>query len=284
MSTTTADRPFLRWNGGKTYRLGDISRILAGFPTRDYHYIEPMVGGGAVYFALSPSFKKAAIGDVQPDLSNLYRVVADRVDDLLATLNNGEYWYEGHDDQASKDNYRRIRALEPSDPIDRAARWYYLNRTCINGLMRTNKAGKMNAAPGDVKTFRPDGALLRRCSEAMRDTAIFRGEAQTILGEILNEYRHKKLFLFVDPPYHDERQGKYVGYAGGFSAEDQACLVESLLSTGQPFIYTNKATDLIKGLFPPWVCTEIHPLRHKVGPRECRGKEEMELVAYWLGT
>ena len=59
--------------------------------------------------------------------------------------------------------------------------------------------------------------------------------------------------------------------------------MESLLSSGQPFIYTNKATDLIKGLFPSWVCTKTYPLMHKVGPQECRGKQELELVAFWLG-
>ena len=61
-------------------------------------------------------------------------------------------------------------------------------------------------------------------------------------------------------------------------------LLRPLRPVDKPGNYTNKATDLIKGLFPRWVSTETNPLRHKVGPGGgCRGKQELELVAFWLG-
>ena len=122
-------RPFVRWNGGKTYRLKEIRTLLEEFPCHEYHYIEPMVGGGAIFFDLAHRFKKATIGDVNPELFNLYRVNQRQVHELLSELHNGEYLYRGYSGQDSKANYHRIRAweLEEEAVVQRAARYYFLN-------------------------------------------------------------------------------------------------------------------------------------------------------------
>ena len=125
-------RPFLKWAGGKTQLLNLIGER---FPAQYKNYIEPFVGGGAVFFALSP--ESAIISDSNPELINLYIQLRDNVDSVIKEL----YGFEN-----SKDEYYRIRALQWDELPNHfaAARMIYLNKTCFNGLYRVNKSGLFN--------------------------------------------------------------------------------------------------------------------------------------------
>jgi len=63
-------RPIIKWAGGKSQLLGELRSAM---PSRYNKYIEPFVGGGALFFALGP--RPAVIGDSNPELVNLYQVV-----------------------------------------------------------------------------------------------------------------------------------------------------------------------------------------------------------------
>lgn len=76
-------KPILKWAGGKTQMLGDL---LPKVPSSYGRYIEPFFGGGAMFFALQP--EQAIISDSNPELINLYRQVADNVDDVISHLKN----------------------------------------------------------------------------------------------------------------------------------------------------------------------------------------------------
>jgi len=114
-------RPPLKWVGGKRQLLPEL---LARVPTNYGTYFEPFVGGGAFFFALNP--KSAHLTDSNEELINLYRVIQHRPECLIEELGGGDYpntpeaFYEIRADQ-------RIAA----DPILRAARTIYLNKTCF---------------------------------------------------------------------------------------------------------------------------------------------------------
>mgnify|MGYP002237940750 FL=1 len=55
---TDTAKPIMKWAGGKTQMLGDI---MPKIPQKYGKYIEPFIGGGALFFALSPD--KAIIAD-----------------------------------------------------------------------------------------------------------------------------------------------------------------------------------------------------------------------------
>ncbi len=74
-------KPILKWAGGKTQMLNDI---LPKVPEKYGRYIEPFVGGGALFFALNP--EQAIIADSNPELINMYREVADHVDEVIGYL------------------------------------------------------------------------------------------------------------------------------------------------------------------------------------------------------
>ena len=44
-------KPILKWAGGKTQMLGEL---LPKVPVSYGRYIEPFIGGGAMFFALNP--------------------------------------------------------------------------------------------------------------------------------------------------------------------------------------------------------------------------------------
>jgi DNA adenine methylase len=268
----------LRWNGGKRDRIQVYARLLQGFPSHQYHYLEPCLGGGSVYYALGQQFKARSIGDLNGGLINFYRVLQNNCDDLLTELQSGEYWYHGFQ-TASKLNYHRIRGWNPTDPIQRAARFLFLNQCSINGLMRVNKQGQYNAGPGDTKP-RISPRNLRECSAALQGARIFRANALEVV-EQLGKLPHR-ICRIIDPPYHDPDPKRYTRFVEQFTEADQIRLARALLSSRHAFIYTNKATPLTVQLFEG-VDQFRHPLRHKVGPRECRTHAEEELWVYRLG-
>ena len=74
-------KPVVKWAGGKTQML-DI--LVLNKPEKFNKYIEPFIGGGALFFDLSP--ENAIISDSNPELINLYKVIADDVDELIVKI------------------------------------------------------------------------------------------------------------------------------------------------------------------------------------------------------
>jgi DNA adenine methylase len=70
MRALAKPRPFVKWAGGKK----QILKHLLFYALKEFNrYFEPFVGGGALFFELSP--KRAVISDLNAELINVYRVV-----------------------------------------------------------------------------------------------------------------------------------------------------------------------------------------------------------------
>jgi len=89
----------------------------------------------------------------------------------------------------------------------------------------------------------------------------------------------KPSLLFIDPPYYGK--GKFTGYSGEFTKENQKELVDAIVQSNHQFIYTNRADPYIVSLFAnaPDVKLEQGDLRHSVQPKYTTGKKEKELIA-----
>src|SRR5205085_2254235 len=136
-------QPFVKWAGGKRNLLNVIKPLL---PAQISNYYENFVGGGALFFAIADRFEHAYLSDNNLDLVITYQVIKKDPTHLITRLK------EYAANHSSKQFYR-VRDEEPNkdDPVEVAARFIYLNKTCFNGLFRVNKAGKFNVPVGDYK-------------------------------------------------------------------------------------------------------------------------------------
>jgi DNA adenine methylase len=179
-------RPILKWAGGKTQLLNEL---LPKIPRKYGKFIEPFFGGGALFFAARP--KNAIISDSNPELINLYRVVASDLDGLVKALKTHKN---------TKEAFYEVRAQDTSrlSPTQAAARTIFLNKTCFNGLYRVNKKGQFNTPFGHYKNPRfLDEENLRAASGLLRRATIKLGDYKTVL----RDYAEPGDFIFLDPPY-----------------------------------------------------------------------------------
>lgn len=179
-------RPLVKWAGGKTQLLNDI---LPKVPRRYARYIEPFVGGGALFFALRP--ESAVIADNNPELMNLYRAVASDVECVIAELR--KY-------QNSKELFYATRKLDwtAMSPAAAAARTLFLNHTCFNGLYRVNRSGEFNVPYGKYKTPKiMDESALRAAAPLLARATILTGSYK----DVLRSEAQPGDFVFLDPPY-----------------------------------------------------------------------------------
>lgn len=179
-------KPVLKWAGGKTQMLGDL---LPKVPTSYGRYIEPFFGGGAMFFALQP--ENAIIADSNPELINLYRQIADRVEDVISHLKK----YEN-----TSEMFYAVRGQEWTTLAkeEAAARTIFLNRTCFNGLYRVNRQGQFNVPYGKYKNPKIcDEEGLRAAAKALQKAEILCGDYSLVL----DRYAKPGDFIFLDPPY-----------------------------------------------------------------------------------
>ena len=141
-------KPFIKWVGGKGQLIEQLEvKLPADFDNwDDATYIEPFVGGGAMLFYMlqqHPNIKHAVINDINSDLITCYKTVRDNVEELIPTLQDIQaQYYDLQDMDAKREMFMAVRQRyneKNLDPIENTAKFFFLNRTCFNGLYRVNK-------------------------------------------------------------------------------------------------------------------------------------------------
>ncbi len=241
-------RPFLKWAGGKQQLLSQLEPL---FPQKFTRYIEPFVGGGAVFFHLWNRARlpeEVYLFDSNEELINTYRVVRDQVDELIELLT-------AHRQNHSREYYYSIRNLDrqPTNRLsapERAARTIYLNKTCFNGLYRVNSKGQFNVPMGRYKNPAILNAeLLRAASRALYNIHL----------EVLDFRRLPGIsrpgdFFYVDPPYAPiSKSANFTSYTrGSFDDADQrelAHVFRELTDNGCYCMLSNSYTPFILELY-----------------------------------
>ena len=142
-------RPFIKWAGGKSQLLQKLEQHV---PNHFDTYYEPFLGGGAMFFYLvekRPRFS-AVLSDINEELITTNCVVKEKVEDLIKRLKGHKMEYL----KSPKRYYYDVRAEEPTNDVEKAARLIFLNKTCYNGLYRVNKKGRFNVPFGKHKNPR----------------------------------------------------------------------------------------------------------------------------------
>ena len=198
-------KPFIKWVGGKGQLIEQLEALLpADFTEREnVTYIEPFVGGGAMLFYMLqtyPNIKSAVINDINPDLTLCYQVVRDNPYELIKSLKaiQSEYYALQTEDKR-KEFFLQIRDLfntKSLNSIDNTTLFFFLNRTCFNGLYRVNKAGKFNVPFGKYSTPTIcDSSTIFADSKLLQKVEIMTGDFEQTFNKI-----NGNTFFYFDPP------------------------------------------------------------------------------------
>lgn len=199
-------KPFIKWVGGKSKLIEQLdAQLPADFDSlEDVTYIEPFVGGGAMLFYMLqhyPNINHVIINDINPDLTTCYRTVRDNPNELIASLQDIENTYLSlNTEEARKEFFMVVRNRyneKNLDPIENTTKFFFLNKTCFNGLYRVNKKGLFNVPFGRYSNptiCNPETIL--KDSELLQRVEILNGDFEETF-----KYAQGNTLFYFDPPY-----------------------------------------------------------------------------------
>lgn len=250
-------KPFLKWAGGKTQLLDELTKRLPEhiFKTMTIErYIEPFVGGGAMFFFLKSKYiiKQSFLFDINRELVIGYKVIQNNPKELINKLRLIEDMYLKKTKEKRKKLYYEIRDIYNNQMlnfdynnygnewIERAAFLIFLNKTCFNGLFRQNKKGEFNVPHGSYKNPTIcDEKNIFEVNKALKDTEIFCDDFTKS-----EDYIEKDSLVYFDPPYRPiNATSNFTSYTKeGFNDEDQirlACFFERMDKRGAFLMLSN---------------------------------------------
>lgn len=232
--------PFVKWVGGKRSILPEIKKH---FPSNFNNYYEPFIGGGAIFFDLG--HKNSFISDLNLELITTYLVIKKDVVELINLLKK-------HKENHCEEYFYKIRSSQfLENPIEVAARFIYLNKTCYNGLYRVNKKNEFNAPFGRYKNPNiVDEDNLKLCHQYLKNADIKYQSYDAIKPK-------RDDLVYFDPPYHNT----FLGYnANTFDESKQIELrifCDQLTKKNVKFILSNSDTDFIREQYKSYKVFEI---------------------------
>jgi len=227
-------KPILKWSGGKR---SEIEKFKQYFPKDFDTFIEPFVGGGAVFFELN--YSKNIIADVHKDLINFYEQMkngkAQEIFDRVSEFKNIE------------EDYYKIRdEFVPQNNVEAAARFLYLRRTSFRGMLRYNSSGKFNIPFGKYKTVSFNDILNNDYFELFNNTEIYNCSFEYIF----ENYNSNTNFYFLDPPY----DSKFTNYGFCvFGKEEHLKLAKFFKETQNNCLLVIGKTDFIEELYKDYI-------------------------------
>jgi DNA adenine methylase len=255
--------PFVKWAGGKGQLL---SQFEPYFPATFRRYIEPFVGGGAVFFHLYNqghlAGKPVVLIDRLAALIDCYRVVQKQVEDLIAALQKHEAHKQDSKYFYAVRNWDRQPDYALRSEVERAARFAFLNRTCYNGLYRVNRRGQFNVPFGRYRNPTIcDVDNLRAASQALHGVSLLVGDFSRCL-----DLAQPGDLVYLDPPYHPlSDTASFTSYTSdGFGQDDQRRLAElfrELDRRGCHLMLSNSYTDLIRQLYDGYEQIQVQAIR-----------------------
>ncbi|MDO8517168.1 MAG: DNA adenine methylase [Nanoarchaeota archaeon] len=234
----------IKWAGGKKQLLEQFETF---FPKYIERYFEPFVGGGTIAFYLLKThseIKKIFLSDINEELIITYNIVKSNIEELISLLK--EYKLKHN-----KEFFYKIRAedVKKLTPLQIAARFIYLNRTCFNGLYRVNSKGQFNVPIGSYK----NPAICNE--EDLREISKLLQKDDIKVAQFYDAVKKAKKgdFIYFDPPYYPLKRESFTTYTkDNFLEKEQEKLAElfkELDKKGCKVMLSNSDTSFIKNLY-----------------------------------
>ena len=250
-------KPMLKYRGGKSK---EIPHIMEHVPNFNGRYIEPFLGGGAVFFHLEP--EQAIINDINAPLMAFYRGVRDDYQNLRHELDDIETVYSEnraafdalkalHPDERVEDRneglYYELRNMY-NNLVERrysdALLYYYINKTAYSGMIRYNARGEFNVPFGRYKNINTK-LVTEQHSELLQRAELFNTDYSDIF-----DMSQQGDFMFLDPPY-DCIFSDYGNeeYRDGFNEENHRRLAQDFRNLGCMAMMVIGRTPLTEELY-----------------------------------
>lgn len=203
------DQVLIKWTGSKRLQ---AEEIISRFPKKIETYYEPFIGGGSVLYRLLKSdirVNRYRCSDTCQPLIELWRMVKENP--RLLVLKYEEMWRRLQNEGA--DFYLSIR--DEFNDSQCPALFFFLLRTCRNGLIRFNQQGYFTAAFHYGRTgMKPDTVrrIILDWSKILRqyDVRFYCRNYQRIQAS-------EGDLMYLDPPYRISP--RFVLYNGPFDFE-----------------------------------------------------------------
>lgn len=219
----------LRFPGGKFYGLKRIKPFLNIFHDE---YREPFIGGGSVFLSKNLAKKNNWINDIDEDLINFYLIIQNR--------NSRKKFYELINNEiASKKRHQEVKNMKPEDKIERAFRFFYLNRTSFSGIMVNPRWGYLVGSSVTPDRWIDIVDPVAKKLEKVKITNLdFR--------KVIEKKSNHDVLMYIDPPYF--KASKSI-YNHEFKEEDHIDLCKLLIKTDFKFILSYENCDEIKEIY-----------------------------------
>lgn len=221
-------KPIIKYRGGKSKEIHLLTPYIPHYTGR---YIEPFLGGGAMYFHIEPQC--SVINDINSKLMNFYMAVQQNYHDLSEELAQLEQTYTANREafDALKKKHPNERVVDKNESLyyklrdmyngltkpkySAAALYYFINKTAYSGMIRFNSKGEYNVPYGRYKNFNTS-LITEQHHQLLLNTEIHNADYREIFA-----LAQQDDFIFLDPPYdcifsdygNDE-------YRDGFSEEN----------------------------------------------------------------
>lgn len=201
-------KPLIPWIGGKTRLVADI---LPLFPPHAC-YVEPFAGAAGILFAKEPA-KSEVLNDVNGDLVNLYRVIQHHLEEFVRQFKwalTSRQIFE----------WQKMTRPETLTDIQRAARFYYLQRNCFGGKVVGQSFGTATTAGPGLNLLRLEEELS---AAHLRLSNVFVENLHW--HDCMTRYDREHTLFFCDPPYWETE-----GYGVDFPIQEYERLADAARS------------------------------------------------------
>ncbi len=201
-------KPLVKYRGGKSK---EIPHIIKHIPKYSGKYIEPFLGGGALYFYLEP--KKAIINDINSKLISFYNGIKTDFELIQNELTQLEKNYtinrrkfeelksKSPELRVEDDNealYYQIRDMFndlTEKKFSDALLYFFINKTAYSGMIRYNSKGEFNVPYGRYSNLNTT-LVTKNHSKLLSKSEIYNADYKHIF-----EMAEEDDFMFLDPPY-----------------------------------------------------------------------------------
>jgi len=218
-------KPLFMWAGGKT-RL--IKKYKDHLPLAVNHYVEPFLGGGAMFIWAYNKNPDAdfILNDYNDDIMNVYREIKNNHDVFvrhLDALSSNFLILDKHNRKKFYYDLRHKHAYEYDEwtQTKESATLYFLMKTGFNGIWQINKntnnrfgtpAGLLNQKD---RVYDKDN--VKKWKKALQRCVLLSGDFGSTI-----EHVNENSYAFLDPPY----RGSFTQYGVDFDDKMQQRVVD----------------------------------------------------------